>query len=74
MELSRIQTEAWQQAEKKTPSLRGQTSQVLAAAKEKLSTLSEPERKSLFEVAKEAVRASIALVGRKSSRIPQGGG
>lgn len=59
MELSRIQTEAWQQAEKKTPSLRGQTSQVLAAAKEKLSTLSEPERTSLFEVAKEAVRASI---------------
>jgi hypothetical protein len=59
MELSRIQTEAWEQAEKTTPSLRGQTSQVLAAAKEKLSTLSDPERKTLFEVAKEAVRASI---------------
>ena len=59
MELDRIKTEAWEQAEKKTPSLRGQTSQVLAAAKEKLSTLSDPERKTLFEVAKAAVRASI---------------
>ncbi|WP_155321618.1 hypothetical protein [Desulfosarcina ovata] len=58
-ELNRIKTEAWEQAEKKTPSLRGQTSQVLTAAKEKLSTLSDPERKTLFEVAKAAVRASI---------------
>ncbi|BBO87969.1 hypothetical protein [Desulfosarcina ovata] len=58
-ELNRIKTEAWEQAEKKTPSLKGQTSQELAAAKEKLSTLSDPERKSLLEVAKAAVRASI---------------
>ena len=59
MELSRIQTEAWQEAEKKTPSLRGQKNQVLAAARKKLSTLSDPERKTLFEVAKAAVHASI---------------
>ncbi|BBO88207.1 hypothetical protein [Desulfosarcina ovata] len=38
-ELNRFKTDAWEQAEKKTPSLKGQTSQVLAAAKEKLSTL-----------------------------------
>lgn len=58
-ELNRIKTEAWEQAEKKTPCLKSQKSQMLAAAKEKLSTLSDPERKTLFEVAKAAVRASI---------------
>ena len=58
-ELGRIESEAWAEAERKTPKLRGQQGQIWAAAKEKLSVLPDCERDSLFEVAKASVRASI---------------
>ncbi len=58
-ELDRIKSEAWTQAEQKIPSPRGHKSQLLTAAKEKLSTLSDSERETLFEVAKTSVRSSI---------------
>ena len=58
-ELDRIKSEAWTQAEQKIPSPRGHKSQLLTAAKEKLSTLSDSEREALFEVAKTSVRSSI---------------
>ena len=58
-ELGRIEKEAWAEAERKTPELRGQQGQMLAAAKEKLSVLPDHERDSLFEVAKASVRAAI---------------
>ncbi|MGD8703142.1 MAG: hypothetical protein PVH26_11960 [Desulfosarcina sp.] len=58
-ELSRIEAEAWAEAERKTPKIRGQQGQMSAAAKEKLSTLPDHERESLYEAAKTAVNASI---------------
>ena len=58
-ELGRIESQAWAEAERKTPKLRGQRGQMRAAAKEKLSILPDRERDSLSQAAKATVRAAI---------------
>ena len=64
--LGKIKAEALAEAESKTPKLRGQQSQMQAAAKEKLADLSQKERDELYEIANAVVKASIGgLIGQK---------
>ncbi len=64
-ELGRIKAEALTEAEQKTPKLRGQHGQMLAAAKEKLAAMPDHERDQLYDIAKAAVKASIGgLIGQ----------